>query len=85
MAAVSVTTTATLIATGVGSGSAPTQVIVTNDSGNSVYLGRSDAVTTANGIHLATGSALGIPLTAGITVYGIAGSTSEVRVENWGE
>lgn len=83
MAAVSVTTSATLLITGEGSGSVPTNVIVTNDSGGSVYLGNDDSVTVAGGVHLATGSTLGIPLVAGRTIYAIAGSTLEVRVEGW--
>jgi len=83
MAAISVTTSATLVATGDGNGSYPSEVIITNDSGNSVYLGINDAVTTSTGIHLATGSSIGLQLIAGRTVYGIAGSTSEVRAEVW--
>ena len=84
MAAVSVTTSATLIYLSTeGTGSAPDQVIVTNDSGNSVYLGKNAGVTTSTGVHLATGTTLGIELRAGEAVYGIAGSTSEVRAEGW--
>jgi hypothetical protein len=83
MAAVSVTTSATLIATGDGGGSYPSEVVITNDSGNSVYLGINSAVTTSSGIHLADGSTIGLQLVAGRTVYGIAGSTSEVRAEVW--
>lgn len=83
MAAVSVTTSATLIATGDGGGSYPSEVVITNNSGNSVYLGATDAVTTAAGVHLADGATIGLQLVAGRYVYGIAGSTSEVRAEVW--
>jgi len=81
MAAISVTTSATLIATGSGR---PAEVLVSNDSGNIVYLGTTDAVTTANGLRLDSGKTLGLNLRAGGRVWGIAGGTSEVRVESWG-
>lgn len=81
--AVSVTTSATLIATAGGVTGRPSQIIITNDSGNDVYLGKDATVTTSNGVKVPTTGAFGIELAAGRTIYGIAGSTSEVRVEVW--
>ena len=88
MAAVTVTTSATLIYSGEGTASSPDQVIITNDSGNSVYLGKNEDVTATDdadndGVHLATGTTLGMEVRAGERVYGIAGSSSEVRVVGW--
>lgn len=85
MAAVTVTTSATLIATGEGNGSVPSEVLVTNDSGVDVFVGDSDQVTTASGLTVGNGSSLGLRLTAGREVYGIVASgTAEVRAVVWG-
>lgn len=83
MAAIDVTTSATLLATGSGGMPSPTDVRVSNDSGNPVYLGMLPSVTTGTGVLLADGGTFAIELTAGETLYAIAGSTSEVRVEEW--
>jgi hypothetical protein len=84
MAAVSVLVTATPIYTSTdGHAGRPSRVVVTNNSGNTVYLGKSNAVTVAGGLTLLTGSSIGIELYAGESIYGIAGSTSEVRAEGW--
>jgi hypothetical protein len=84
MAAITVTTSATLIATGDGSGSFPSEVLVTNDSGGTVYLGKDDTVTTSTGLTLANLASLGLKLLAGREVWGIVASgTEEVRAEVW--
>lgn len=83
MAAVTVTTSATLITTGEGGASYPSECIITNDSGDSIYLGKDSTVTTSTGIHLATGSALGLQLVAGREVWGIGPGSSNIRVESW--
>jgi len=84
MAAISVGTTATLIATGEGNGTYPSETIVTNDGGASVFIGDDATVTTSTGLTLADGSSLGVKLAAGRTIYGIvAASTNEVRVVSW--
>lgn len=83
MAAVSVTTSATTIYTAKGQGARKDNVVITNDSGNDVYLSSASDLTTSTGIKLASGSAIGLELTIPDVVYGIAGSTSEVRVEAW--
>ena len=81
--AVSVGTSATLVVEGTASAGNPNEVIITNDSGNTVYFGSDDTVTSSNGLTVATGSSLGLQLTEGRDVYAIAGTTSEVRVCSW--
>lgn len=83
MAAITVTTSATLIHTEtMGTASAPAQVFVTNNSGATVYLGRHPAVTAATGIALPTGGTWASELTLTRQVWGVvAAATSEVRVE----
>lgn len=83
MAAVSVTTSATLLYTADGAASAPTWVVVTNNSGGTVYFDKSDAVTTAAGAALVSGGTLTVPLVRPQKLYAIAGSTLEVRVVGW--
>ena len=82
MAAVTVTTAATLVVTGSRSAGAPDQVIITNDGGSTVFVGRESNVTVASGITLATGSSMGLELTAGRQVWAIvATGTNQLRVE----
>lgn len=83
MAAISVTTAATTIYSDTASTvNDPKQVVITNNSGATVYLGAASTVTTATGVALLTGGTFGLDGSPGLTVYGIvAAGSSEVRVE----
>jgi hypothetical protein len=84
MAAVTVTTSPTLLhSCTVGTATAPEQLIITNNSGGTVYLGKDSTVTVSSGLTLLTASAIGLDLVMGDDVYGIASSSLEVRVEGW--
>lgn len=83
MAAIDVLTSATLLYTAEGSASAPTWVVVTNNSGGTVYFDKSDAVTVAEGAALVSGGTVTLPLVYPQRLYGIAGSTLEVRAVGW--
>ena len=84
MAAYTVTTSALLIAETTAGAGSPAEVIITNDSGVTVYLGNSSSVTTSTGIALPTASSIGMQLIAPRKVYAIAASGSNnVRAEVW--
>ena len=82
MAAITVTTTATLLyREGDASAAAPAQVVLSNDGGASVFIGPDSSVTAANGVNLKTAGTLGVELTAGREIWAItATGTNEVRV-----
>lgn len=56
----------------------PVDVLIVNDSGNTVYLGGS-GVTTAAGLPVADGESVRIALTNDI-LYGIAGTSSDIHI-----
>ena len=87
MAAVTVTTSATAIYTDTASTvNDPKQVVITNNSGATVYLGGATVTASGtpatDGIALLTGGSFGFDGSPGLVVYGVvASSTAEVRVE----
>lgn len=85
MAAVTVATTATLIyRDDDGRANVPGQVVISNDGGATVFIGKDSSVTVAGGVALKTAGTLGLELTAGKEVWGIvAAGTNEVRVEGF--
>lgn len=76
--AVTVTTSATTIATGPSDGES--DVLIYNDSDATVYLGGSD-VTSSNGLPVVSGASAGMVLRRTDNLYGITASGSKaVRV-----
>jgi acyl dehydratase len=73
---VSVGTTATLVLTGAqeSSGLTSDAAIVNTSATTAVYLGYSNAVTTANGFYLGAGQTFAGPLYPGDTLYAVAAS-----------
>lgn len=58
------------------------KILIQNVTGNrTVFLGHSNAVTSANGIRLSAGSAIELELAAGVAIYAIAsGASADLRV-----
>jgi len=73
---ITVSTTATLIATGDVAG---TSVVVRIPAGgNTVTIGGSDSVTTSNGFDLVSGESLSVELDSGEQLYGIVAASTQV-------
>lgn len=78
----SVGTSATQLKVGASDLSDRHTLIVHNDSGNTIYVGFDNSVTTSNGLPIANGDerSFFFDPNDGLNLFGIAGSASTVRV-----